>query len=74
MSEHIPMGAIDAALAAIQHLPTVENRSRRRTVEAILNAAAPFLMASAWDEGYDEAEHEPLYSHSPKNPYRQGEA
>jgi hypothetical protein len=26
--------------------------------------------AEAWDEGYDEAEHEPIYSHSPNNPYR----
>lgn len=28
-------------------------------------------LAKAWDEGYDEAEHEPIYNHEPQNPYRQ---
>jgi len=65
-----PDAAVEAALAAIANLPTVENRSRRRTVTAILDAAGPLLMARAWDEGYDEAEHEPTYGHNPTNPYR----
>ena len=47
----IPDEAMDAALKAIGHLPTVTNESRRKTVQAILEAAAPHLMAAAWDQG-----------------------
>lgn len=67
----IPDEAVQAALSSIEHLPTVTDESRRRTVRAILEAAGPVLMARAWDEGYDEAEHEPIYNHRPTNPYRQ---
>jgi len=70
MGQVIPDAAVEAALSVIQDLPTVENRSRQRTVRAILDAATPHLMAKAWDEGYDEAEHEPIYRHAPTNPYR----
>jgi hypothetical protein len=66
----IPDEAVEAALSSIEHLPTVTNESRRKTVRAILEAAGPVLMAHAWDEGYDEAEHEPIYQHDPVNPYR----
>jgi hypothetical protein len=37
--------AIEAALGAIQHLPTVENKSRRRTVAAVLEAAYPIMLS-----------------------------
>ncbi len=67
----IPDEAVEAALSAIEHLPTVSNESRRKTVKAILEAATPGLMARAWDEGYDEADHEPIYQHNPINPYRE---
>ena len=70
----IPDEAVDAALYAIEHLPTVANESRQKTVRAVLEAAGPILMARAWDEGYDEAEHEPIYQHQPTNPYREAEA
>ncbi|MEQ4566233.1 hypothetical protein [Paenarthrobacter sp. CAP02] len=66
----VPDEAVEAALVAVERLPTVSNRSRRKLVRAVLEAGAPVLMARAWDEGYDEAEHEPVYQHSPINPYR----
>lgn len=37
-------------MASVQHLPTVENRSRQKTVQAILEAAAPYLPAPGRDE------------------------
>ena len=56
----IPDEAMDAALKAIGHLPTVTNESRRKTVQAILEAAAPHIMepavssleklAASWDD------------------------
>lgn len=64
--------AVEAALIAVERLPMVSSRSRRKLVRAVLEAGAPVLMARAWDEGYDEAEHEPVYQHAPANPYRSG--
>ena len=71
----IPDEAMDAALKAIGHLPTVANESRRKTVQAILEAAAPHLMAAAWEEGGRAAiEREHAYGADEKakfaNPYR----
>lgn len=43
----IPAEAVDAALDAMRPLPPVKERSRRRMVEVVLEAGAPYLHASS---------------------------
>jgi len=49
-----------------EHLRSTETAFTR----AALEAAAPHLMAAAWDEGYRECYERQMYEPVPVNPYR----
>lgn len=56
----IPEQAVDAALSAMQNLPAVEYRTRRQTVLALLEAAAPHMMADILEDAANTAETDEL--------------
>jgi hypothetical protein len=62
----------EAVKAAGEHLPPVwtSNPVYRAELVAALAAAAPYLMAAAWDEGYREADYDAPHSIKTDNPYR----
>jgi len=59
----IPEEAVEAAGEVFGHITGTRSP---QAAEAILKAAAPFLMRQAWDEGNDAHEASPLN----RNPYR----
>jgi hypothetical protein len=70
---NIPEQAIDGAAAAII---VTEGRAEniRALASRIVNAAAPFIAAEAWDEGYRSGLHAMEFYSMQANPYRkQGE-
>jgi hypothetical protein len=69
MGAMIPDEAVDAAG---EHLPPVwtSNPVYRAELVAALAAAAPFIQAEAWDEGYREADYDAPHADKSPNPYR----
>ena len=65
----IPDEAVEAAAAK---LPAIWSSSPvyRDNLRAALEAAAPHLMAAAWDEGYEQADYDAPHSIKSDNPYR----
>lgn len=66
----IPDEALEAALSAVEYLPTVTNESRRKLVCAVLEAGGQVLMAQAWDEGARAMFLDDPFKPTPTNPYR----
>ena len=60
----IPGSAIEAAMLRIGPAVTI------RDIITILEAAAPHMLAEAWDEGYDAADYDAPHSIKRPNPYR----
>ena len=74
-SQVIPADAVEAAIRTMpEYTPDEEadsfdretNDQCRAKVERILEAAAPYLMARAWDEGFDRG----AESYRRDNPYK----
>jgi hypothetical protein len=61
----IPEEAIEAAAKAFRETHFMDD-----ALMNALEAAAPHLMAAAWDEGYDAADYDAPHSVKTDNPYR----
>jgi hypothetical protein len=65
---NIPQEAIEAAAEAME--PVVKKLEALILARAALEAAAQYIAANAWDEGYTMCEIDSPYEPDTRNPYR----
>jgi len=65
----IPEAAVEAAYSA----PGAGSYVNKEYVRLMLEAAAPHMLAEAWDEGYQGCYGRYMYEPVPTNPYRRQE-
>jgi len=70
MKIHIPDAATEAAAKMIAGIEQTDWERWEDIAEHALRAAAPFLLAQAWDEGYTMCEVDSPYEPDSPNPYR----
>ena len=74
----IPNEAVQAAAKAYRakvewidrHSRDDYGREDELAMRAALEAAAPHMLAGAWDEGYEAADYDAPHALAPRNPYR----
>lgn len=68
----IPEAAVEAAAKrlAILNSDAGDQLTDHEWARELLEAAAPHMLAEAWDEGFITAEDEVHYHHKSPNPYR----
>jgi len=66
----IPDEAVEAAAKYLTEKFNWNGELVPATAREVLEAAAPHLMAAAWDEGYEQADYDAPHAIKSDNPYR----